>query len=102
MRPYNKLQVQIPGLCIVLGLLGAALSPSPVWADETVQVLRCSNVTTSAESKAKTKSCAGTKPAPPTKEEKAELQKCRFEATKAATEAGMRLALALCEDKFKP
>ena len=102
MRPYNKLQVQIPGLCIVLGLLGAALSPSSVWADETVQVLRCSNVTTSAESKAKTKSCARTPAASLTKEDKAELQKCRLEATKAATEAGMRLALALCEDKFKP
>ena len=102
MRPYNKLQVQIPGLCIVLGLLGAAQSPSPVWADETVQVLRCSNETTSAEAKAKTKSCARTPAASLTKEDKAELQKCRLEATKAATEAGMRLALALCEDKFKP
>jgi hypothetical protein len=36
------------------------------------------------------------------KEDKAELQKCRFDATKAATEAGMRLALAMCEEKLKP
>ena len=102
MRPLNKLRAQIPCLCIVLSLFGAALSTVPVWADETIQVLRCSNETTSAEAKAKTKSCARTPAASVSKEDKAELQKCRLEATKAATEAGMRLALALCEDRFKP
>ena len=106
MRSHSNKKLQSQGLfllpALVLSLLVSVLSANPSWADETIQVLRCSNETTSAEAKAKTKSCSSAKPAPLTKVDKAELQKCRFEATKAATEAGMRLALALCEEKLKP
>lgn len=106
MRPHSNKQIQTKGPflfpALALGLLVAALSANLSRADETIQVLRCSNETTSAEAKARTKSCSNSKPAPLSKEDKAELQKCRFEATKAATEAGMRLALALCEEKLKP
>ncbi|MEI6661027.1 MAG: hypothetical protein WCL01_02815, partial [Comamonadaceae bacterium] len=87
---------------LALSLIVAVLSANPSWADETIQVLRCSNETTSAETKARTKSCSNSKPAQLSKEDKAELQKCRLEATKAATEAGMRLALAMCEEKLQP
>ena len=106
MRPHSKKQLQSQGLflfsVLALSVFVAVLSANPSWADETIQVLRCSNETTSAEAKAKTKSCSSAKPAPLSQADKAELQKCRFEATKAATEAGMRLALALCEEKLKP
>ena len=104
MRPHSNQQTQIKCIFTVLtlGLFVAVLSANPSWADETIQVLRCSNETTSAEAKARTKSCSNSKPAPLSPADKAELQKCRFEATKAATEAGMRLALALCEEKLKP
>jgi hypothetical protein len=104
MRSHRNKQPHSQGLYSFLALsaLVAVLSANPSWADETIQVLRCSNETTSAEAKAKTKSCSTTKPAPLSKVDKAELQKCRFEATKAATEAGMRLALALCEERLKP
>jgi cytoskeletal protein RodZ len=106
MRPHSKKQLQSQGLflfsVLALSVFVAVLSANPSWADETIQVLRCSNETTSAEAKAKTKSCSNSKPAPLSQADKAELQKCRFEATKAATEAGMRLALALCEEKLKP
>jgi hypothetical protein len=104
MRPHSNQQTQIKCIFTVLalGLLFTGLSANPSRADETIQVLRCSNETTSAEAKARTKSCSNSKPAPLSQADKAELQKCRFEATKAATEAGMRLALALCEEKLKP
>ena len=104
MRSHSNKQLHSQGLYsfLALSLLVTALSANPSWADETIQVLRCSNETTSAEAKAKTKSCSSAKPAPLSPADKAELQKCRFEATKAATEAGMRLALALCEEKLKP
>lgn len=106
MRSHRNKKLQSQGLFLLqvlaLSLLVAVLSSNPLRAEETIQVLRCSNETTSAEAKAKTKSCSTTKPAPLSKVDKAELQKCRFEATKAATEAGMRLALALCEEKLKP
>ena len=106
MRSHSKKQLQSQGLflfsVLALSVFVAVLSANPSWADETIQVLRCSNETTSAEAKAKTKSCSSAKPAPLSPADKAELQKCRFEATKAATEAGMRLALALCEEKLKP
>ena len=108
MRSHSnkQLQFQFQGLFLLpvlaLSLLVALLSANPSRAEETIQVLRCSNETTSAETKAKTKSCSRTKPAPLSQADKAELQKCRFEATKAATEAGMRLALAMCEEKLKP
>ena len=106
MRSHNNKQLKSQGLFLLpvlaLGLVVTALSANPSRAEETIQVLRCSNETTSAEAKARTKSCSNSKPAPLSKEEKAELQKCRFEATKAATEAGMRLALAMCEEKLKP
>ena len=104
MRTHSnkQLQTQDQFLVLAVSLLVIAFYAAPLWADETLQVLRCSNETTSAEAKARTKSCSSTKPLPPSKEDKAELQKCRLEATKAATEAGMRLALALCEEKLKP
>ena len=104
MRSHSNQQTQIKCIFTVLalGLLVTGLSANPSRAEETIQVLRCSNETTSAEAKAKTKSCSSAKPAPLSPADKAELQKCRFEATKAATEAGMRLALALCEEKLKP
>jgi hypothetical protein len=104
MRSHSNKQPQSQGLYsfVALSLLVAGLSSNPLRAEETIQVLRCSNETTSAEAKAKTKSCSSAKPPPLSKEDKAELQKCRSEATKAATEAGMRLALALCEEKLKP
>jgi hypothetical protein len=106
MRSHSNKKLQSQGLFLLpvlaLGLLVAVLSSNPLRAEETIQVLRCSNETTSAEAKAKTKSCSSAKPVPLTKVDKAELQKCRFEATKAATEAGMRLALAMCEEKLKP
>ncbi len=106
MRSHSNKQPQSQGLFLLpvlaLSLLVALLSSNPLRAGETIQVLRCSNETTSAEAKARTKSCSNSNPAPLSKEEKAELQKCRFEATKAATEAGMRLALAMCEEKLKP
>lgn len=106
MRTHSNKQLQTKGPVLfpvlALGLLVTAFSANPSWAEETIQVLRCSNETTSAEAKARTKSCSSTKPVPLSKEDKAELQKCRLEATKAATEAGMRLALALCEEKLKP
>jgi type II secretory pathway component PulM len=106
MRPHSKKQLQSQGLflfsVLALSVFVAVLSANPSRAEETIQVLRCSNETTSAEAKAKTKSCSSAKPAPLSQADKAELQKCRFEATKAATEAGMRLALALCEEKLKP
>ena len=106
MRSHSNKQLKSQGLFLLpilaLSLLVAALSANPSRAEETIQVLRCSNETTSAEAKAKTKSCSRTKPAPLSQADKAELQKCRFEATKAATEAGMRLALAMCEEKLKP
>ena len=106
MRSHRNKQLQSQGLflfpVLALSVFVAVLSANPSWADETIQVLRCSNETTSAEAKAKTKSCSNSKPAPLSPADKAELQKCRFEATKAATEAGMRLALALCEEKLKP
>ena len=104
MRTHSnkQLQTQDQFLVLAVSLLVIAFYAAPLWADETLQVLRCSNETTSAEAKARTKSCSSAQPAPLSKEDKAELQKCRFEATKAATEAGMRLALALCEEKLKP
>ena len=104
MRSHSNKELHSQGLysVLALSLLVAGLSSNPLRAEETIQVLRCSNETTSAEAKARTKSCSNSKPAPLSKEDKAELQKCRFEATKAATEAGMRLALALCEEKLKP
>jgi len=104
MRSHRNKQLQFQGLYLflALSLLVAVLSSNPSRAEETIQVLRCSNETTSAEAKAKTKSCSSAKPAQLSKEDKAELQKCRFDATKAATEAGMRLALAMCEEKLKP
>jgi hypothetical protein len=104
MRSHSNKQPQSQGLYsfVALSLLVAGLSSNPLRAEETIQVLRCSNETTSAEAKAKTKSCSNSKPAPLSQADKAELQKCRFEATKAATEAGMRLALAMCEEKLKP
>ena len=106
MRSHSNKQLQFQGLFLLpvlaLSVFVAVLSANPSRADETIQVLRCSNETASAEAKARTKSCSSAKPAPLSKEDKAELQKCRFEATKAATEAGMRLALALCEEKLKP
>ena len=104
MRSHSNkvLHSQVLYSWLALSLLVAGLSSNPLRADETIQVLRCSNETTSAEAKARTKSCSNSKPAPLSKEDKAELQKCRLEATKAATEAGMRLALAMCEEKLKP
>jgi len=106
MRPQSNKQLQSQGLFLLpvlaLSVFVAVLSANPSRADETIQVLRCSNETTSAEVKAKTKSCSSAKPAPLSQADKAALQKCRFEATKAATEAGMRLALAMCEEKLKP
>jgi len=104
MGSHSNKQIHSQGLYsfLALSVFVSVLSANPSWADETIQVLRCSNETTSAEAKARTKSCSNSKPAPLSKEDKAELQKCRLEATKAATEAGMRLALALCEEKLKP
>ena len=106
MRSHSNKQTQTKGPflfpVLALSLLVSALSANPSWAEETIQVLRCSNETTSAEAKARTRSCSNSKPAPLSPADKAELQKCRFEATKAATEAGMRLALAMCEEKLKP
>jgi len=106
MRSHSNKQHQSQGLSLLpvlaLSVFVAVLSANPSRAEETIQVLRCSNETTSAEAKAKTKSCSSAKPAPLSQADKAELQKCRFEATKAATEAGMRLALAMCEEKLKP
>jgi len=101
MGSHSNKQIHSQGL-LALSLLVAVLSANPSWADETIQVLRCSNETTSAEAKARTKSCSNSKPTPLSKEDKADLQKCRSEATKAATEAGMSLALAMCEEKLKP
>jgi hypothetical protein len=104
MRSDSNKELHSQGLYsfLALSLLVAVLSSNPLRAEETIQVLRCSNETTSAEAKAKTKSCSNSKPAPLSQADKAELQKCRFDATKASTEAGMRLALALCEEKLKP
>ena len=104
MRTHSNKQLQTQDQFLVLAgsLLVIAFYAAPLWADETLQVLRCSNETTSAEAKARTRSCSNSKPAPLSPADKAELQKCRFEATKAATEAGMRLALAMCEEKLKP
>ncbi len=104
MRTHSNKQLQTQGqfLVLAISLLVIAFYAAPLWADETLQVLRCSNETTSAEAKARTKSCSSAKPAPLSPADKAEIQKCRLQATKAATEAGMRLALALCEEKLKP
>lgn len=104
MRTHSnkQLQTQDQFLVLAVSLLVIAFYAAPLWADETLQVLRCSNENTSAEAKARTRSCSNSKPAPLSPADKAELQKCRFEATKAATEAGMRLALAMCEEKLKP
>ena len=80
-------------------LLTVSLCATNIWAEEPIQVYKCGNEYTNNLTEVQAKNCKLLTAKPLSKAEKERLQKCQLEATKAPTEMGVRVALAICKDK---
>lgn len=78
-------------------IVGMALFSS-TFAQE--KIYRCGKQYTNSVTKEQAKSCKEITPKELTPAELDLYQKCRFDATKSPTEAGLRIAIAVCNEKF--
>lgn len=82
-----------------LFLIAALIAVQSHAEDE--KIYRCGSEYTNTVTPAQAKSCKLVTPAELTPAEKADYQKCRMEAAKAPTEMGVRVAIAVCNERVK-